>query len=128
MADTNTGWDNQPEQPQDDARQTVPMPPVDQTTSDTSYAEDNNASQPTSAIETNEPTADTGNDANATQQQPTYTQPQKNIPVHAGTGIRGVRSGSDTADATHPDFRSDPTDSLTASTEPVWRILRRILR
>ena len=73
MADTNTGWDNQPEQPQDDARQTVPMPPVDQTTSDTSYAEDNNASQPTSAIETNEPTADTGNDANATQQQPTYT-------------------------------------------------------
>ena len=50
MADTNTGWDNQPEQPQDDARQTVPMPPVDQTTSDTSYAEDNNASQPTSAI------------------------------------------------------------------------------
>ncbi|MEJ5921348.1 S1C family serine protease [Bifidobacterium thermophilum] len=73
MADTNTGWENQPDQPQDDARQTVPVPPADQTTNDTSYTGESGEEQPTSVIDTNTPAAEADNDTNATQQPPAYT-------------------------------------------------------
>lgn len=70
MADTNTGWENQP---QDDARQTVPVPPAGQTANDTSYTGESGEEQPTSVIDTNTPTAEADNDTNATQQPPAYT-------------------------------------------------------
>ena len=44
MADTNNGWENQADQPQDDVQRTAPLPPTDHTTDNgTSWNADQNA-------------------------------------------------------------------------------------